>query len=99
MAPYLEIRFEDPDNLSIGWPEDGDGFDWQVLGLEAQLGGRGRGDHSGSELRVLAGRVIELRPCCAPLCGHRFRPSYDFTVCSPRQVVCFEVATASATES
>ena len=59
---YFEIRFEDPDDLRAGWPEDGYGFDWQIFGLEAQLGG-GRGDHGGRKLRVLVGtRVIELRP-------------------------------------
>ena len=31
-----------PDDLSAGLPEDRDGFDWQVSGLEAQLGGERR---------------------------------------------------------
>ena len=44
-APYLKVRFEDPDYLSAGRPEDRDGFDWQVFGLEAQLGGGERRDH------------------------------------------------------
>ena len=50
-VPYLEICFEDPDDLSAGWPEDGDGFDRQVFGLEAQLGGGGRCYHGGMRLK------------------------------------------------
>jgi len=57
-APYLEIRFEDPDDLSARWPEDGDGLDWQVFGLEAQLVSGGRGYHGGRRLKTLVGKVI-----------------------------------------
>jgi len=66
-APYFEICFEDSDNLSAGWPEDSDGFDWQIFGLEAQLGSGGRSDHSsGSKLKVLAGKGVNC-PCARVL--------------------------------
>ena len=85
-VPYLEIRFEDSDNLSAGWPEDSDGFDRQVFGLEAQLSSGVRGDHSsGSKLKVLVGKGVNgLRPCGAPVCWHRLRPSYGLSVYSSR---------------
>lgn len=73
-TPYLEICFEDPDNLSAGWPEDSDRFDWQIVSLEVQLGSGERGDHSsGSKLKVLVGKgVIGLCLCSrARLCCHR----------------------------
>ena len=43
-AGHCQVRFGGPDYLSAGRPEDGDGFDWQVFGLEAQLGGGERRD-------------------------------------------------------
>ena len=51
-TPYLEVCFENPDDLSARRSKDCDGLNWQVLSLKAQLSSSSRCDHGSNGLRV-----------------------------------------------
>ena len=87
-AIYLEICFEDPDDLGARRPEDCDGFYWQVFGPEAQLGGNGGCNHGGDGLRVSVGGSFDCARAMRPWTIIGFGRAMICQRTRPRRVVC-----------